>query len=564
MKLNDIWGYGQLFGFSAIDGVNSRSDDFVAVTATEKIKLQFELEKRICLYFPVPEAVFDFVTSDVIYSEKNGFLLAYESADVLIGYSPVLPVFSGEDELRESKTGDISVYDDGINFIAAAIEKSGDSFFFRIARARSAKKAAEKAGRAPSAAEAVALMKKRLAYYEKLPPCKDEKYEKLYYKALSVQKVNVYSPEGNIPVTWTTPDRVPHKNMWLWDSVFHALALACYDGKLAESAIKAVLSQAREDGFIPHMASPDSASEITQPQVLAFGAWEVYRKTGDKQFLRDCAPVIEKFLLWTAENRDENGNGLLEWHTDRSNARCRCDESGMDNSPRFDFDSSLDAVDFSTFLCNDCKYLSYIYKELGDFKKFAAWAQKAVSLSQKINELTWDEQTGAYYDRLTDGSLTKVLTQASFLPLFAGICSSEDAKRLVATLTDENLLWTPFPLSSVAKTHPSYSTDMWRGGAWLNYNYLIARGLTDYGYCDVAERLRNKTLQAVNEWYEKTGSIFEFYDPENKTSPFECERKGPPVSPPDWRKHMHSISDYNWSACFTMLFIQREYYSDKK
>jgi hypothetical protein len=84
------------------------------------------------------------------------------------------------------------------------------------------------------------------------------------------------------------------------------------------------------------------------------------------------------------------------------------------------------------------------------------------------------------------------------------------------------------------------------------------KGLRKYGYYEIANELRQKTLDAVNKWYTKTGSIFEFYDPENKTSPFACERIGKPVFPPDWRKHPHSVCDFNWSACFTLLLIQNE------
>ena len=82
----------------------------------------------------------------------------------------------------------------------------------------------------------------------------------------------------------------------------------------------------------------------------------------------------------------------------------------------------------------------------------------------------------------------------------------------------------------------------------------------NYGFNDVAEELKNKTLQAVNKWYKKTGAIFEFFDPEDKLVPYACERKGKPTTPPDWRKQVHSIIDFNWSACFIQMFIQNNLY----
>ena len=57
------------------------------------------------------------------------------------------------------------------------------------------------------------------------------------------------------------------------------------------------------------------------------------------------------------------------------------------------------------------------------------------------------------------------------------------------------------------------------------------------------------------EWYQKTGNVFEFYDADNKICPFYLKRKGEQPPKPDYREHIHAITDYNWSACFTELLI---------
>jgi neutral trehalase len=179
-----------------------------------------------------------------------------------------------------------------------------------------------------------------------------------------------------------------------------------------------------------------------------------------------------------------------------------------------------------------------------------------------MNALLWDEEDGTYYDRLESGKFTKVLTPSSFFPLMAGVPSKEQAAKMVKTLTNPGLLWTKLPLSTISQTHPMYGTDMWRGGVWLNLNYFIIKGLYKYGYDKIAEELKTKTLETVNKWYKKTGAIFEFFDSRDEVYPYECERKGKPTTPPDWRKQVHSIVDFNWSSCFTLMFIQDELYLD--
>jgi glycogen debranching enzyme len=538
MKLHNRYGYGQLFCFSGLDGETSRNDDFVAMMMDEPITLRFHFDKTVTLRIPLKEnAKFNAVTGDMLDGED--FFVAFLDRNTIVGKSLEKPVVLAEDE---------RVLD--CDFYLSTEEKNGVHYFCFSYKGR---------GQVCDEMQLNALKTARYAYFESLPKCKEEKYEKLYYKCLSINKENVYSPEGKIPCRWTTPDRVPHRFMWLWDSAFHAMAFAQYNVEMAKNCIRAVLSLQREDGFISHMMSPQGRiSEITQPQVLAWGVWTVYQKDKDKEFLRECVPALSKFLLWTMKNRDKNGNGLLEWFTEPDYTECKCGESGLDNSPRFDYDIELDAIDFSTWLCNDAKYLALIYGELGDSENTEYFYSIYNNVKEKINTLLWSEEDGLYYDRLFDGRLTKFATPSSFLPMFAGICSQAQADKMVKVLLDENRFWTEMPVPSIPRDNEYYDIDMWRGCSWLNINYFIILGLRKYGYADIAEELRARTLASVSKWYKETGNIFEFYDADNKVNPFHLKRKGEQPEQPDYKVHVHSITDYNWSACFTQLLIQND------
>lgn len=562
MKLNNVWGYGQIFGFSGLDGKNRQLNDFVGTLTKKKIGIRFELKEWIKVDFPVKGRVkFNAITGDMIDAKtaKGDFFITFADCDTLVGYSPIKPVLSSVKPLNFTCSMGVDIYQSSFDFMSVLTKEENGGYKFVIHHSYSLE-GARSSAKVHIDDNVDNLRAARYNYFKALPKCKDKKYERLYYKALSINKVNVHTPEGKIDCMWTTPDRVPHRYMWLWDSVFHALAIVNYNHELAKDAIRAVLHQAQPNGFIPHMMNPIDCSDMTQPQVIAWGVWEVYKKTGDVEFLKESVDTIENFLNWSIKERDKNNNGLLEWFTEPDYTICRCGESGLDNSPRFDVDQDMDAIDFSTWLARDAKYLSLIFNELGEVEKSTKWLEIYNNVSSKINELLWCEEDGVYYDRLFDGNFSKVLTPASFLPLFANIPSKEQAEKMVKVLTDENLLWSKVPLASIAQTHPTYSNDMWRGGVWLNLNYFVIKGLMDYGYNDLAETLKDKTLETVNKWYKKTGSIYEFYDPEDMVAPYLCERKGKPINPPDWRKKTHSISDYNWSACFTLLMIQQIYY----
>ena len=553
MKFPDYYGYGQLFAFSGIDGENSHDEDFAGMLMPEKISIRFEAPDAVTLYAPCDTEKFDAVFSDVITG--GGVRIVFYDKNTVLGYYENEITMFSEKNAAVKETGDARILTaDGFCY---CLLTAGGRFAFCREKSEGAAltSAKEKIG-----ADIDAVCEKRLDYYRNMPACKLPQYEKLYYKCLSVNKVNVYSPQGGIDCRSTTPDRLPHRHIWLWDSMFHAMAIAGYDTALAKDSVRAVLQCQRDDGFIPHMIkSREDISGITQPQVIAWAALSIYKKDGDIEFLAYCADRIAAFLLWFTENRDLNKNGLFEWKTDFANTRCRCDESGMDNSPRFDTLETLDAIDCSCFMANDCRCLSEIYSILGESDKAEKFGRLADETAEKVNSLLWDENAGAYTDREFSGKLTGVLTCSSFLPLFAGICDEERAGKLVSLLLDKDKFASEMPVPSIARDNELYGADMWRGCTWLNYNYFVISGLKRYGYEELAESLVRTTLKKVNKWFELTGNIFEFYDAEDKTVPWHLNRKGPQPEVPDYRRKYHAITDYNWSASFILMLLRGDY-----
>ena len=552
LKLHDKYGYGQLFCFSGIEGETSVERAFVGVLMNEPITVRFHFDETITLRIPLPEPVkFSAVTGDTL--NGDGFFVAFSDKDTVVGKAVVSPIVFTEGKSERTEENGAEKIETTAGSFFLTVKKTDGYFYFSFAFG--------KLGTLMTERELNELKKKRYAYFDRLPKCKDAKYEKLYYKCLSVNKENVCSAEGEIPFRWSTPDRVPHRYMWLWDSGFYAMAFAHYDAETAKDCIRSVLALQREDGFISHMMSPRGRiSKVTQPQVLAWSVWAIYQNDKDENFVREVAPAIAQFLVWTMKNRDKNGNGLLEWFTGDDGEDCKCGESGLDNSPRFDFDTEMDAIDFSAYLCNDAKYLSLLFGEIGDRENAEYFASVHESVKEKINALLWSEKDGLYYDRLFDGRLTGFATPSSFLPMFAGICSRERAEKMVRVLTDKEKFLTAMPVPSVPRDSEYYDTDMWRGCVWLNFNYFVIIGLIRYGYDELAEDLRARTLDTVEKWYEKTGNVFEFYDADDVTDPFFLKRKGEPAETPDYKKRIHTICDFNWSACFTMMLINRIYY----
>lgn len=362
-------------------------------------------------------------------------------------------------------------------------------------------------------------------------------------KAASILKVNSYSPEGQITTGWTTPDRWPHRHMWIWDSAFHAIGLRHFAPQWAEDAIEAVLFKQHENGFIPHTMTPDSSgdSNMTQPPILAWGAWKVYQTTGNLEWLRRIYPPLSRMLRYDADQMDSDSSGLSEWEHQHA--------SGMDNSPRFD-QPITDAVDLNSYIVNDMRHLALIARELDLPEEAAAWEQEAQDRANSTNQVLWDEETGFYYDMGADGKLVKIKTEAGFTPLFAGVCTGEQARRVVGHLTNKEEFWRAFPVASVSADEPTYSDNMWRGPVWVNFNYFIIEALRNYGYNPEAFDLTQITLQQISDWYHRTGVIHEFYDSEGTTDPVFLHRKtrGGPKAVKSVDSLGTTVLDYNFTA----------------
>lgn len=557
MVLPHIWHGGQIFAFSALEGEAKRGDDLVGLLSGDKVGIRFHTAvirelALVGLTWPAPD--FLAVTGDMIILQTGTgerMHLLYAAAHLVIGntvgqvYPAVL--VEGRGEMRTS--GAIELHDTHDGEYTAIGRAEDGRFAFAYGK---------------SAEEAIALVQKglalslsqvvegKLAYYEKHGRPAGARHAALHAKCLSVMKTQLYSPEGQFRHIWSTPDRLPHKDLWLWDSVFHALGFRHINGHLAEGLILAVFDAQKEDGFIPHCASPTTSSAITQPPVLAYGAYRVWQVTQNDDFLRTVLEKNGKFLHWCRQNRREGEEELYTYQTE-SDRNCRCGESGMDNSPRFDTPHRLAAIDLSCFMANEARYMEKIAAQLGEREAAQRYAALYAATKAAIDRRLWCEEDGFYYDRdLWTGALHKVRSVASFLPLFAGVCEAKQAAALLGHLKDEAAFLAPFPIPSIARRDETYGSDMWRGPVWLNYNYMIAEGLRAYGYTAEADALEEKTIAIPEAWYQRTGTIFEFYDSENERAPYELNRKGAPYEPYDIRVRFQAIRDYGWST--TLLF----------
>ena len=558
-NLPDIWGEGALFAFSGMDGETSVSSGFVATFARERYSLLFHAPQRRLLDIKLRhEGATRIATGDVLAVEtpQGDLVLAFSHWHTLIGVTPndtrlqlrieAGPVASWQNPFWLSE-------DEKNHDVLALVEQGGR---FALSYGESVTQARQRA-RAGMELEVADEVSKRLTTYRNVPALESPEMDRLLKKCISVMKVNTLSKEGAIQQTWSTPDRVPHRHMWLWDSVLHSFGMNRLLPRLSWDFLKSVLDTQTADGMIPIQMTagrgPSWPSAI-QPPILAWGVWENYQALQDKSCLQYALPRLERYLAWDCANRDRNSNGLLEWSLDQGK-NYRGGEAGMDNSPRFDRAVPFDAVDFSVYAALDMQYTARIAKELGQVEKGRRWEQRSRAMSAQMHSSLWHQEDGFYYDRELEGQFIRVKAISGLYPLLLDDTPPERVDRLVEALKDPTLFNTAFPVPTVAVSDPAWSTDMWRGPTWLNANYFVIRGLAEQGRTEEADWLAQKSIEFVLKYYRRYGVLFEYYDAKDEVPPPACDRKGPIKEPFDIRAKGGSIRDYHWTAAVTASLL---------
>ena len=539
----NVYGPGILFALSGVDVPARAANAFVASTI-EGPGLHFHLPKDPRIRVLVPggsEALrWRIVSNDLLVADVRGdpqpLVIALAAPNVVVGRVP--------------QGGRVASEGGGLECVVMR-RAEGQRTRFAFAYDSAGGRAAADLATAALPTDLESLIENRLDVLGRLPRAPantDPALALAMAKAVTVMKVNLCAPEGPIRTPWTVLDRWPHGDVGLWGSAFHSLGLMHLDMALARDALLAVYGFQVPGGFIPHRMGPRGTSGLAHPPVLAWAAWQVYgrQRPPDRAFLERSFEAAEKHVEWFLENRRVEGAALYAWKTG--------EESGAENSPRFDQGADFAAVDLSAYLANECRTLQAMAQALRYREIALKWDRKASEVEESARQHLWDERRGFFFDRRGPrGEWLDLWTYAGLLPLWAGVATNEQAARVVQHLLDKDKFWTALPVPTVARGDPTFAKDMWRGPTWAGVNYLVIRGLQRYGYTKEAEDLRQRTLRALAAWYARTGAFWEFYDPDGRTPPADLDRKGRLAAGAGWPV----IGDYHATAALYVDLLMR-------
>ncbi len=361
-------------------------------------------------------------------------------------------------------------------------------------------------------------------------------------------------PHGFIRHPFIDPGSVYDGNVWDWDTYWSVYGLLGMMGDFPEDVQAQILRHGRgnvenfldhqlEDGYIPMMIEVGQWQEpylnmkhkegvlmnMHKPflcaQICLLGDY-----LQDYGWIEDRVGQLERYFDCYRKHYYMADKGLYVW----------CDDImiGMDNDP-----ASFGRPKFSTaniflnsFMVHELQCMGKILRQLGreGAEDFLAQAGR---LADTVQRECWDERDGFYYSVDVDihtrkfdwfhqglGVFWKTLpikvrTWSGFLPLWAGFADRTQAKRMAAHYRDERTFHSRYGVTTLAKDEKMFNLEAtnnpsnWLGPIWLVANYVVFKGLLDYGYIEDAAEICRGSLELLGRDLEKNGCLHEYYNP---------------------------------------------------
>ena len=301
------------------------------------------------------------------------------------------------------------------------------------------------------------------------------------------------------------------------------------------------LNEQRDDGSIDIVIASDPKFSLApimphrnvHKPVLAQHVAFICKYKSDIDWLKEIYPKLEKFLAYY-ENNAKHESGLFYFFDDFA--------IGVDNDPATFYrpENSSASIYLNTLMYMELGAMSYLASLIGNSQKQAYYNIKRAELKTAINLHCYDEKDGMYYScdinlrpidknvLLHSGAprhystlIQRLGCWSSFLPLWAGIPTQEQAERMVReNLLDERAFWGKYGVRSLSKYEKMYrivgtgNPSSWQGGVWILSNYFVFKGLVRYGYKTEGKTLAERTIELLNIDFIKNGAFHEYYHPE--------------------------------------------------
>ena len=395
-------------------------------------------------------------------------------------------------------------------------------------------------------------------------------------------------PYWEAPLYTAVPSRSFFPRGFLWDEGFHNLLISRWDREVSADILAHWMDLMNSEGWIPReqILGKEARAKVpdefvvqhnrnANPPTLLLtlhsivGGLQADLPDWWRDYLRRMYPRLITWYGWFNSTQVGSTRGAYRWRGRNASAARELNPktltSGLDDYPRASHPTVEEKhVDLRCWMALASQLMADIGELLGrrDTKKFKDTAA-FLSDNTALDAMHWSVSQQAYMDwgLHTDDvtlarpkapphahpshvSMEKVrqvhsdpqlgfvnsLGYVSLFPFLLQLLSPDSPKLgiILSSLTNPDLLYTPYGLRSLSATSPMYmkrntehDAPYWRGPIWINMNFLAVRALHHYSQVEgphqelagkVYTQLREGVVGNVMKEYYRTGFIWEQYN----------------------------------------------------
>jgi mannosyl-oligosaccharide glucosidase len=400
----------------------------------------------------------------------------------------------------------------------------------------------------------------------------EEKEQKFWDKAAEARHRAEAKSKGPYELFTHVPSRAAFPRGFLWDEGFHLLPVVDWDLDLAMEVLQSWLALMDDDGWIareqilgaearskvpenfqiqqPHVANPPTPFWAVSRFVDMLAGKATYsgreseyltEPGAGNRLLEFIYPLLKRHYEWFRKTQSGDVEAhsiplasLGEGYRWRGRTPGYTYASGLDDFPRAEPPDITELhVDAICWVGVMAEVLSKIAVHLRIEQDHATYERQRKAIAQNLEVLHWSENAETYCDtRVWDDAHTFTCPKGyiSLFPFMTGFLGPNH-QHLNATLnllTNSTHLWTPYGIRSLSPESTHYGTDdnYWRSPIWININYMIIEQLLYLARTPgplqkrcraIYRELRENVVQTVFNSWQKTGFVWEQYNPDTGT-----------------------------------------------
>lgn len=268
-------------------------------------------------------------------------------------------------------------------------------------------------------------------------------------------------------------------------------------GKILHEMRHGELARIGEVPFFRYYGSVDA----TPLFVLLAGRY--YERTGDADTLRALWPNIKAALAWIDGPGDVDGDGFVEYRTQRPDGLVN--QGWKDSADSvFHADGQLAAgpialVEVQAYVYAAKCTIARVAQALGHQVEAARLVAQAQALRSRFEDQFWSDELGNYVIAL-DGEKRPCVVRSSNAGhvLLTGIASEERAQRVAGDLLGQNF-FCGWGIRTIASGEPRFNPMSYHNGSvWPHDNAMIALGLARYRHMNGVQDIFTGLFRAAS------------------------------------------------------------------